>query len=103
VKCTSHAGAQPRDQSPAGEFTDDKAGISRHYSEAFCMGKPVYESLLKLAANPSDSDAAATIVAQIKKGYASDMCLTIKDYKKVEGLSNFIHRDIDENQHVFQF
>jgi hypothetical protein len=86
-----------------GEFTDDKPGISRHYSEAFCMGKRVHESLLKLAANPSDSEACKVIVAQIKKGHSSDMCLTVKDYKKVDGLSNFIHQDIGTYQHVFQF
>jgi hypothetical protein len=53
-----------------GEFTDEKPGISRHYTEAFCMRKQVYESILRLAENPSDLEASNVILEQIKKGYS---------------------------------
>ena len=32
-----------------GTFSEEIPGISRHYSEAFCMRKNIYENILKLA------------------------------------------------------
>lgn len=43
----------------------DNVSPNRHYTEAFCMRKNVYESLLKLAENYSDSDAMNEIRKEI--------------------------------------
>lgn len=76
-----------------GKFSDELPGISRHYSEAFCMRKNVYENILKLVENPQDADATQKIVDEVKM-FWSNVCLTIKDYKTETGLSNLIHNDI---------
>ena len=46
-------------------FSDKIQGISRHYSEAFCMRKNIYENILKLVDNPSDTDATKKIIEEI--------------------------------------
>ena len=65
------------------------------------MRKKVYENILKLAENPSDKEASSAIIEEIRNPKTT--CLTIKDYQKEEGLSNFIHKDIDTQTHVYQF
>jgi len=50
VKSTSH----PKSSlfpSLNGEFDERKPGTKRHYTEAFCMRKNVFELLMKLAKN----------------------------------------------------
>lgn len=81
--------------SPNGQFDDKKSGIKRHYTEAFCMRPDVYQALLDLANNNEQEKAAETIINAIKAGNNSDLHLTIKGYTQNEGLSKFIHEDLN--------
>lgn len=69
----------------------DNVGINRHYTEAFCMRKIVYESLLKLAENDADAQAMSDIRAEIESQKSDSLCLTIKRYAKNLSVSNFVH------------
>jgi len=77
--------------SPDGEFEDRKQGIKRHYTEAFCMRKEVYQSLLKIADNSDDTDALETIKKSVTDNNIDSLCLTIKNYQMEKGLSKYIH------------
>ena len=66
------------------------------------MRKNVYENILKLVENPSDAAATKTIIEEINN-FGSNICLTIKDYKTEEGLSNLIHTDISAQKQIYQF
>lgn len=74
-----------------GHFEPLKPGIKRHYTECFCMRPEVYENLLKIGQNLSNSQAEAAIVREfIQKSNANDLSLSIKEYANL-GLSNAIH------------
>lgn len=67
------------------------------------MRKDVYENLLKIVRNMSDSYAEAAIVREaIYKNNLNDLCLTIKNYHTHKGLSRFIYNDIANTQEIYE-
>lgn len=99
VKSTSLP-TESRGPSAPGEFDEKKSGIKRHYTEAFVMRPNVLEALISLAQN-KDEKSAQTIIDAVKQNNSKDLCLTIKGYKRNEGLSKFLHEDLKEKQHVY--
>ena len=53
----------------------------------------MYQALIDLAKN-KDQKSADVIIEAIKANNKDDLCLTIKGYAQLEGLSKFIHEDI---------
>lgn len=90
VKSTTHRITRGG-PSPDGEFEDRKQGIKRHYTEAFCMRKEVFESLLKIADDSNDAEALESIQKSVKDNNIDNLCLTIKNYQLEKGLSKYIH------------
>jgi hypothetical protein len=102
IKSTSHP--HVIDPSGVGEFEDKKYGIRRHYTEAFCMRRDIYDNLIRLSKKHSLEEgarAAYEISWAIKKANEDSICLTLKDYKIEYGLSNFISKDIDSGQNLY--
>ena len=64
LKTTSHP-ATRGGSTPAGTLDRNKGGLKRQYTQAFCMISGVYENLLRLAADPTDADAAAAISKEV--------------------------------------
>ena len=65
------------------------------------MRPQVYQALIDLAKN-KDQKSADIIIDAIKQNNKDDLCLTIKGYTQLNGLSKFIHEDIPTKQHVYQ-
>ena len=57
------------------------------------MISTVYESLLRLAADPTDADAAAELGKQVAESGPESCYLTVKNYSGARGLSHFVHQD----------
>lgn len=60
----------------------------------------MYQALIDLAKN-KDQKSADTIIEAIKANNKEDLCLTIKGYAQLEGLSKFIHEDLKTKQHLY--
>jgi hypothetical protein len=56
------------------------------------MREEVYKTLLKLAND--DKGSIGQLQDLISKNNEEDLCLTIKDYQRDQGLSHFIHLDL---------
>lgn len=103
IKSTSHPetlGGPSRE----GEFDDTRHGIRRQYTECFCMRKNVYESILKIANQPDNSQAEIKFLKHAVNQYnANGVCLSIKAYEEHTGLSTFIFNNAKmNNKHIFE-
>jgi hypothetical protein len=90
LKSTSHPSTLGG-SSPAGDLDHNKGGIKRQYTQAFCMISTIYDNLVKLGLDPSDSTAAAEISNVIEEANPECCYLTIKNYAAAGGLSHFVH------------
>jgi hypothetical protein len=101
LNTTSHP-ATRGGSTPAGTLDRNKGGLNRQYTQAFCMTSTVYENLLRLAEDPTDTGAAAEISKEIQESSHEFCYLTIKNYAEARGLSHFVHQDIGSQSQIFE-
>ena len=100
VKSTSLP-SESQGPSPAGELEENKSGIKRHYTEAFVMRPEVLQAFIDFA-KEKDEKNAQIIIDAVKANNRDDLHLTIKGYTRNNGLSKFIHEDLEKKEHVYQ-
>jgi len=88
--------------SPPGVLDRNKPGIKRHYTEAFCMRKEIYNGILRLVNEKNQEQTSkinATMNDMIAVNNKRTLCLTIKNYPKAYGLSSHVHHTISKMDH----
>lgn len=86
--------------SPSGSFDKDKGGVKRQYTQAFTMIPEVYQLLIKLANDPSNSQTKLELKGHISNLDNDSLYLTLKSYDL--GLSSYIHEDLSTRQQLFE-
>ena len=90
-------GSQP------GGFDPTKVGIKRQYTDCFVMRQNIFKTILKIARSPHGSaNEIEQLKSDIINGNSDDVCLSIKNYETLPGLSKFIHKDLSEAQYNSQ-